>query len=61
MSQFLLKFQDLEYQPVDHTEHFVGVGVQDHAEDNEPVKEGKHLKKSTCQYFDLSDFVAYSA
>jgi len=24
----------LEYQPVDYAEHFVGVGVQDHAEDN---------------------------
>ena len=28
----------LEYQPVDYAEHFVGVGVQDHAEDNEPVE-----------------------
>jgi len=25
----------LEYQPVDHAEYFVGVGVQDHTEDNE--------------------------
>lgn len=28
----------LEYQPVDHAEHFVGVGVQDHTEDNKPVE-----------------------
>jgi len=25
----------LEYQPVDHAEHFVGMGVQDHTKDNE--------------------------
>ena len=36
---FTIPSQDLEYQPIDHAENFVGVGVQDHAEDNKPVKE----------------------
>ena len=31
--------QHLEYQPIDHAEHFVGVGVKDDTKDNEPEEE----------------------
>jgi len=46
----------LEYQPVDHAEHFVGVGVQDHAEDNElSIKDEQPCEEDTEKATDITD------
>lgn len=46
----------LEYQPVDHAEHFVGVGVQDHTEDNElSVKDEKPCEENAEKATDIAD------
>jgi len=46
----------LEYQPVDHAEHFVGVGVQDDTEDNElSIKDEKPCEEDTEKAADIAD------